>query len=152
MNTYIRDLVRTRHYPHYILSFFAPRGRRDAVLTVFALDCELAAIPHLTTEPTMRLIRRQWWRDSLDNTATGQSPIIDTAKSHDIPSPLLHALIDAHGDENDIHVDHALDNAFKHILGNDYARFAKKRAHLLKLDAAGKSHHPLLPVRLLLGV
>lgn len=152
MNTYIRDLVRSRHYPHYILSFFAPRNKREAILAVFALDCELAAIPHLTTEPTLRLIRRQWWRDTLESHKSGHSPIIDVAEKNDIPSDLLLALINAHGDENDTHVNHALDNAFKDILGNNYARFAKKREHLLTLDAAGKSHHPLLPLRLFLGV
>lgn len=155
MNIYLGNLVKNRAYPHYILSFFAPRDKRDAVLGVFALNAELEAVPHLATEPTMRLIRYQWWRDALNdlynNAKSGQSPIADILHKKSVPLPLLINLIDAHAiGEQDKNA--ALHDLCVGILGNDRHRFFKKAAKLEDLRKAGKEYHPLMPFRLWLGV
>lgn len=151
MNTYIADLVRTRDYPHYVLTFFAPRAKRQALLAVFALNGELAAIRQLAQDPTMRLIRIQWWRDSLDKLykgGTAPSPVLQALHDNDVSLVPLHVLVDAH--ESGRATDDALYTLCADILGRDKKRFFKKLEKLRTIK--GGRDHPLLAFRLWSGI
>jgi phytoene/squalene synthetase len=77
---YCRNLVRTRDYNRYLLSFFVPRGGRANLLSILALNVELQSIPSKTTEPMAALVRIQWWRDEItkiyDGVIVETSPIL----------------------------------------------------------------------------
>jgi phytoene synthase len=61
-----------RHDPdRYLTALFAPAPRRDVVLALILLDCELARVPGMVRERMAGLIRYQWWRDALDEIESG---------------------------------------------------------------------------------
>lgn len=76
------EIVR-RHDPDRFLSIlFAPPARRDALLVLYAFNHELARAREVASEPTLALIRLQWWREVVD----GQR------KRHEIATPLSDAI------------------------------------------------------------
>ncbi len=82
---FCKKFVRAENYNLYLLHFFAPRAKRRGIITVMALHTELLQIPQKATDPTMRLIRLQWWRDEIDkistNTPHSDSPILEELKN-----------------------------------------------------------------------
>jgi len=75
---YLRNHVRGEGYNLYLLHFFTPRAHRLAVLSLMALHCELRSIPKKVQDPTMMLIRLQWWRDEIAKDNPADSPILNT--------------------------------------------------------------------------
>jgi hypothetical protein len=78
---FCRDFVRNENYNLYLLHFFAPRNKRNAILAIMALHTELRFIPQKVQDVTLRLIRLQWWRDEIqkiyDDQPHANSPILD---------------------------------------------------------------------------
>ena len=64
----------------------APVAARAQLLVLYAFNLEVARAPWVTQEPLIAEMRLQWWRDVLDNTASG------AARAHDVAGP-LHDLI-----------------------------------------------------------
>ena len=82
MNDAMAARVR-RHDPDRFLTVpFAPAERRDALLTLYAFNHELARAREVASEPALALIRLQWWREVVEG----------EAKRHEVASPLSAAI------------------------------------------------------------
>ncbi|WP_158925258.1 squalene/phytoene synthase family protein [Acidisphaera sp. S103] len=82
MNEAIAALVRRHDPDRFLTALFAPSQRRDALLTLYAFNHELARAREVASEPTLALIRLQWWREVVEG----------EAKRHEIASPLSEAI------------------------------------------------------------
>ena len=72
-----------RHDPdRYLTALFAPAPQRDALMVLYAFNHELARACEVAREPTLALIRLQWWREVVDG----------AARRHEVASPLAAAL------------------------------------------------------------
>jgi len=74
-----------RHDPdRFLTALFAPPDRRDALLTLFAFNHELARAREVVSEPPLALIRLQWWREVVEG----------AVRRHEVAEPLA-AILDA---------------------------------------------------------
>lgn len=72
--------ARARDIDRYLSALLAPPEVRDALVAVAAFAGEAAHIPLAIADPTLALIRLQWWRDALDVVLDGGrtgSPVAD---------------------------------------------------------------------------
>jgi phytoene synthase len=84
MDDTLAALVRRHDPDRFLTALFAPPEVRDVLLTLYAFNHELARAREVASEPTLALIRLQWWREVVDG----------AAKRHVVATPLL-AAIDA---------------------------------------------------------
>ena len=82
MNEQIAALVRRHDPDRFLTALFAPAGRRDALLTLYAFNHELARAREVTTEPHLALIRLHWWREVVEG----------TSRRHEVATPLSDAI------------------------------------------------------------
>jgi len=82
MNDAIAALVRRHDPDRFLTALFAPPDRRDALLTLYAFNHELARAREVASEQPLALIRLQWWREVVE----GES------KRHEVATPLLQAI------------------------------------------------------------
>ncbi len=78
------EFVRRRDPARYVATLFAPKGRRDDLWALYALRCELAAVPGRVSEPGLGEIRLKWWSDALSELAVGgaaETPVLRVLKS-----------------------------------------------------------------------
>jgi phytoene synthase len=75
-------LVRRHDPDRFLTALFAPPERRDALLTLYAFNHELARAREVASEPALALIRLQWWREVVEG----------EAKRHEVASPLSAAI------------------------------------------------------------
>jgi phytoene synthase len=80
----IVELVRRRDPDRFLTALFAPPAHRDALLTLYAFDAELARARDVTSEPHLALIRLHWWREVVEG----------ARRRHEVATPLA-ALLDA---------------------------------------------------------
>jgi len=76
----VRAIAREGDPDRYLSALFAPADARDALITLYAFNAELARIAEQVTEPGLGEIRLQWWRDALEHAAAGIStghPVVD---------------------------------------------------------------------------
>jgi len=83
-NEAILNLVRRHDPDRFLTALFAPPGRRDALLTLYAFNHELARAREVVSEPPLALIRLQWWREVVEG----------TRRRHEVAGP-LGAVLDA---------------------------------------------------------
>jgi 15-cis-phytoene synthase len=76
------ELVRRHDPDRFLISLFAPAGKRDALLTLYAFDHELARARDVVSEPHLALIRLQWWRDVVEG----------ASRRHEVAEPLSAAI------------------------------------------------------------
>ncbi len=56
-----------RHDPdRFLTALFAPAAKREALLTLFAFNHELARAREVVSEPALALIRLHWWREVVE--------------------------------------------------------------------------------------
>lgn len=55
-------------------ALFVPAARRDALFALYAFNYEIARVRESVSEPTLGLIRLEWWRQSLDAAFEGRPP------------------------------------------------------------------------------
>ncbi len=84
MNPALADLVRKHDPDRFLTVLFAPPDRRDALLTLYAFNHELARARSVASEPPLALIRLHWWREVVEG----------EPKRHAVATP-LHAAITA---------------------------------------------------------
>jgi 15-cis-phytoene synthase len=84
MNEAIAALVRRHDSDRFLTALFAPPQKRDALLTLYAFNHELARAREAVSEPALALIRLQWWREVVEG----------ARRRHDVAEPLA-AAIDA---------------------------------------------------------
>jgi 15-cis-phytoene synthase len=82
MNEAIAALVRRHDPDRFLTALFAPPKLRDALLTLYAFNHELARAREVASEPPLALIRLQWWREVVEG----------EAKRHEVASPLAEAI------------------------------------------------------------
>ena len=75
-------LVRRHDPDRFLTALFAPPGRRDTLLTLYAFNHELARAREVTNEPGLALIRLQWWREVVEG----------SRRRHEVATPLGVAL------------------------------------------------------------
>ncbi|WP_198377809.1 squalene/phytoene synthase family protein, partial [Neoroseomonas rubea] len=71
----------------FLCCLFAPAERREALFALVALNHELARAREAASNPLAALIRLQWWREAIEEAATGRP-----ARRHEVAGP-LHAAI-----------------------------------------------------------
>jgi phytoene synthase len=74
-----------RHDPDRFLTvLFAPPDRREALITLYAFNHELARAREVASQALLALIRLQWWREVVEG----------EAKPHEVATPLLAMIAD----------------------------------------------------------
>jgi 15-cis-phytoene synthase len=82
MNDAMTALVRRQDPDRFLTALFAPAEHRDALLTLYAFNYELARAREVASEPPLALIRLQWWREVVE----GQP------RRHEVATPLSEAI------------------------------------------------------------
>jgi len=72
----VDDIVRRIDEERWLSSRYAPQKARDSLITLYALNFELARIRVQVTEVGLAAIRFQWWRDAINGAYDGKQ--IDT--------------------------------------------------------------------------
>jgi phytoene synthase len=118
MNDVIAALVRRHDPDRFLTALFAPPERRDALLTLYAFNHELARAREVASEPPLALIRLQWWREVVEG----------EPKRHEVASPLSAAI--AAGALNPAHLLPIIEARETEVYG-DFDTLADWRAWLL---------------------
>jgi 15-cis-phytoene synthase len=95
----IIELVRRHDPDRFFTALFAPPRHRDALLTLYAFDHELARAREVTSEPHLALIRLQWWREVVEGARRRHevaTPLTDLLDAGHLTPDLLLPIIDAH--------------------------------------------------------
>lgn len=99
----LRSAARSAAPDLYLAALLAPPAARDDLVTLAAFAGEIGRIALSVSEPTLGLIKLQWWRDALKGGAAGQlsgHPVADATSRllsrHGTLRPLLEELIEAH--------------------------------------------------------
>ena len=77
-------LVRRADPDRFLCALFAPPARREALLTLYAFNVELARAREVASQPMLAMIRLQWWREVVEG----------ARRAHEVATPLT-ALLDA---------------------------------------------------------
>src|SRR5579871_3364824 len=64
--SYCEDTVRRYDRDRYRLALSQRPDRRPALFALFAFNHEIAKTREVVSDPTLGLIRLQWWRDAID--------------------------------------------------------------------------------------
>ena len=73
--SYCAGQVRRHDRDRYLCALFAPAAAQEALFALYAFNVEVARIPALVSEPTLGLMRLQWWRDIIKGVlAQGRPP------------------------------------------------------------------------------
>ena len=75
-------LVRRHDPDRFLTALFAPAARREALFALYAFNHELARAREAVREPTLALIRLQWWREVVEG----------TRRKHEVAMPLSDAI------------------------------------------------------------
>src|ERR1700730_69402 len=78
----IAALVRRHDPDRFLTALFAPPEKRDALLTLYAFNHELARAREAVSEPPLGLIRLQWWREVVEG----------ARRRHEVAEPLTAAI------------------------------------------------------------
>ena len=83
-------------------ALFAPRDARADLFALYAFNVELARIAEQVSEPDLGAIKLQWWRDAVDQAASGVTtgqPVADAfgaaVRRHALSADGIAALLDA---------------------------------------------------------
>lgn len=135
-------LVRRHDPDRFLATLFAPADRREDLFALYAFNHELAKTREVVSEPTLGLIRLQWWRDSLDGIYAGDArrheviqPLAAAIERHGLDRGLLERLIDAR--EADMEDEAPAD---LHCLQN-YAEVTAAPLVALALGVLGQGRH-----------
>jgi phytoene synthase len=98
MNATITALVRRHDPDRFLTALFAPPEKRDALLTLYAFNHELARAREVVSEPPLALIRLQWWREVVEGARRRHEvaePLRAAIETGDLDPGTLLAMIDA---------------------------------------------------------
>lgn len=70
---YCSDLVKTHDKDRYLATLFAPADRRRHLFALYALNCEVAQVSSVVSDPNLGEIRLRWWADAVESVYAGQS-------------------------------------------------------------------------------
>ena len=97
------DLLRQYDYERYLTALIAPKAYRNALMTLYAFNFELAKTREIVSEPVMGQMRLQWWRDVIAAIYEGRQipehevarPLSEVVARQGLSRLYLDALIDA---------------------------------------------------------
>ncbi len=102
------EQLRTADFDRYLQVLVAPAAHREALLSLYMLNLELARVADHVREPMAGLIRLQWWREALERLAAEVEPthatlaLLKRARLRDrLSGASLQALVDARETELD---------------------------------------------------
>lgn len=94
--------VRRHDNDRFLTALFAPAARREDLFALYAFNIEVAKTREVVSEPTLGLIRLQWWRESVEGIYAGQprrhaviQPLAAAVARHGLDRALFDRLIDA---------------------------------------------------------
>ena len=85
-------LVRRHDPDRFLTALFAPPDKRDALLTLYAFNHELARAREVVSEPPLALIRLHWWREVVEG----------AARRHEVAEKLTTAITAGELDRGDL--------------------------------------------------
>jgi phytoene synthase len=84
------DALRRHDPDRFLTVLFAPLGRREVLITLYAFNHELARAREVASQALLALIRLQWWREVVEG----------EAKAHEVGTPLLALIADGRLDRS----------------------------------------------------
>ncbi|MBS0560413.1 MAG: squalene/phytoene synthase family protein [Proteobacteria bacterium] len=78
------EIVRRHDPDRFLTALFAPAEKRAALFALYAFNHELARAREVASEPTLALIRLQWWREVVEG----------ADRRHEVATPLRAAIAD----------------------------------------------------------
>ena len=81
--SYCGEQVRRHDPDRFLTALYAPPARREALLTLYAFNLEIAKVRETVSEPMLGQIRLQWWREAVEE-AYGGGPV----RHHAVAEPL----------------------------------------------------------------
>jgi phytoene synthase len=100
----VGELVRRHDPDRFFTALLAPPDRREALLVLYAFNHELARAREVTSQPTLALIRLQWWREVVQGAARRHAvaePIAACLRSGALRADDLLGMIEARETETD---------------------------------------------------
>ncbi len=87
----------------FLAAMAAPVRAREALFPLYAFNLEVARAPFVTKEPMIAEMRLQWWRDAVEEIASGgvvrshevATPLAQVAREAELPEAVLDALVAA---------------------------------------------------------
>ena len=98
----IAELVRHSDRDRYTAALYAPDGKRDALMALYAFNVQIAGIRDAIKEPMAGEMRLQWWRDAIignSSTETAGNPVADALcgaiEAHSLPPAPFENMLEA---------------------------------------------------------
>jgi phytoene synthase len=96
----VMQAVRAADRDRYLSALYAPADKRDALLSLYAFNAEIAGIRDRIHEAPPGEIRLQWWRDVIaaGSSATGHplaDALVETIAKHALPLAAFENYLDA---------------------------------------------------------
>lgn len=98
----IQEIVRAGDKDLFLSTLFCPAERQADLFALWAFHTEISRIPLLVSEAQIGEIRLQWWADTVEAIARGESPdhpvahaLADVVQQHRLPTGPLLAFIEA---------------------------------------------------------
>ncbi|MCR9256067.1 MAG: squalene/phytoene synthase family protein [Alphaproteobacteria bacterium] len=130
--------MRRQDPDRFAATMLAPGTLRPALWTLLAFNQEIAKTREVVSEPTIGLIRLQWWRDAVDEAFAGSprrhqvvEPLAAVLREHGLERSKIDALIDAREQDFDASPFGDLDSIVA------YARATNARLHDVLADLLG---------------
>src|SRR5262245_31656475 len=94
--------IRTSDYDRYLAALFARAKAQSHLFALYAFQHEIAKIAETVSQPTLGLIRLQWWRETVVDIYEGRvrehavaQAFAQAVKAHALPRAIIEAMIDA---------------------------------------------------------
>lgn len=98
----LAEFLREADRDRYVAALFAPPGRRDGLMALYAFNAELARLRDGLREPMAGELRLQWWLDAINggtSTETAGHPVADRLRQaieqYRLPVSALVGMIEA---------------------------------------------------------
>jgi phytoene synthase len=86
------EIVRRHDLDRFLATLFAPAEARETLFTLYAFNHEIARARETVREPTLALVRLQWWREVVEG----------ERRAHEVATPLGAALDTGRLDRGDL--------------------------------------------------
>lgn len=142
----LEEALRAQDRDRYLSTFFAPDDARPHLVALYAFNAEVVRVRDAVSDPTIGLIRLQWWRDTVEGLYDGGSggghPVADALgaaiAAGGLPKQALLDLVTAH--EFDLYQDRMPGvTELEAYLGEAWSRLIMMAAMILDRDAAAKA-------------
>ena len=100
MSAACADIVQRDDPRLWKTALFAPEPARSRLMVLYAFDCELSRAARASSESLIPRMRLQWWRDAIEEAASGGSP-----KAHEVAGPLAGLIQSVLGVEGAVDLD-----------------------------------------------